>query len=89
MFKIEAFRKHNRSHIVDISESRASLTGEFFFPNNEDFGLNGILGQAPSAKAGDKRRLRSSITQILWISTFVGMTPGRHFRIDTTLVEIK
>jgi len=47
LFKNEAFSKNKRSHIFDISESRASLTGVLFFENNEEFGQNCILGQAP------------------------------------------
>jgi len=47
LFKIKAFLKNTHSHIVNISESRASLTGALFFGNNAEFGQNGILGQAP------------------------------------------
>jgi hypothetical protein len=31
LFKIKAFLKNTHSHIVNISESRASLTGALFF----------------------------------------------------------
>jgi len=34
-------------HIVDISESRASLTGALFFVNNKELGKHGTLGQPP------------------------------------------
>jgi len=49
LFKIEAFLKNKHSHMFDISESRASLTGALFLRNNEEFGQKGILGQPPSA----------------------------------------
>jgi len=47
LFKIKAFSKNTHSYIVNISESRTSLTGALFFGNNAEFGQNDILGQAP------------------------------------------
>ncbi len=40
--------------MVNISESRASLTGALFFGNNAEFRQNGILGQSPTQEAEKK-----------------------------------
>ncbi len=66
MFKNEAFSKNKRSHIVDISESRASLTGVLFFENNEEFGQNCILGQAPSLIVTNDYLKQSRTGQYAW-----------------------
>jgi len=58
LFKIKAFLKNTHSHVVNISESRTSLTGALFFGNNAEFGQNGILGQAPSAMSTLECRTR-------------------------------
>jgi len=41
-FEIEAYEKNNHRHIVDISESRSSLTGGLFFSHYDDIGPDSV-----------------------------------------------